>query len=232
MRVEQSDPFGIADTFSKFSHSLKIGQRVIVKDFRTKETRRGKITNITPNRYAVQLDDGGHFVHCMESELTPEDFPAGERQATTTAAPDAETSARLASARKRLSESTAGLELALAAGRVSDADAVLVKRSLKNIEGNSAAYSMDPFGEGEDPNVRTLEILAEKYAGRHGDTGDTFAKSANNTGGFFVGQRVRDKSTRRMGKVSRLLPGGGVEIIYDDGRGEGMYLAGYAEAVT
>jgi hypothetical protein len=71
-------PFGGPDELGKFSHLLDIGHRVVVRHQQTGEMQRGKITNFgTGNMVYVQLDSG-HYVTCLASELTPEDFPEGE----------------------------------------------------------------------------------------------------------------------------------------------------------
>ena len=81
------DPLALVDEdgLEKFSHLLNVGQRVSVRHRSTKEVHRGKITGIgSDNSVYVQLDSG-HLVSCLSGEVTPEDFPEGERAPTKTA---------------------------------------------------------------------------------------------------------------------------------------------------
>lgn len=188
---------------TKFSHHLKLDQRVIVKDFKTGATHRGKITNITANRVHVLIDGAGPdgYVQCMESECTPEDFPEPEGPSAFVGEPD---------------DSKLEAKLAALVPGASAHDRNLARHALENIELGRGV--VDPFGLAESHDVTMLKSLASKYRTVSAGS-DSLAKrtlTPDKDHEFSVGQTVRRKSDGRKGRISN-LDYGFARVLHDGG---------------
>ena len=73
----------------------------------------------------------------------------------------------------------------------------------------------------------------KRESGPFGDPcglGETFAKSANSTDGFFVGQRVRDRTNGKFAKITAIKYGT-LDLLYEDGN-EGSSATKFMEAAA
>jgi hypothetical protein len=205
----------LGESVEKFSHHLKLGQRV-----RVKETgHRGKISNLDDfNRVHVELDNG-HFIHGRPNEFEPEDWP----QPQSSSADDAPFPAKLT--RAHIAVLTAAAE----AGKLSPRDEGYFRVALDHFQKGFGTGATDPFGQLETSAERTLRELAERYAGSV-DLADLAKRARGSIHVFKVGDRVKDQITGRTAKITRASITH-CELDFGDGV-TGLSLLEYLEPVA
>jgi len=186
-------PYGLEEDaedreLAKFQHSLKIGQRVVVRHWQSGETHHGEITNIEHggNLVHVLIDGDGseddRRIQCSDDECVPEAFPPGEGRVPNLSAmnPDHE-AAQLKAARDRVERygvSKAGDFL----GLTESDDFKLVKAA----------------DDAADEHARTVLYLLKVLKGD-----DVLQKRASEVNGLKEGMCVRDRLGRK-GKITKL----------------------------
>lgn len=142
--------------------------------------RTGGVENFNAKQHVNVRLDSGHLIECHPDEIEPADWQ---------------------------DSAPAKLQRAIAAGRVSVHDQVVIQNELEKI--STGSYAVDPFGETlRDSPSNVLKLFAEKY----GEDGDALAKRAASK--FHIGQKVIEKSRQRTGTVVDVTAGGLVEIRF------------------